>query len=68
MRGKWITDHDYASDRIYSSLCCIAYWLNAIDGKNSGVSDFKALLTQYPAINPVLMGFPPSWTQEPLWE
>ena len=68
MRGKWITNHGYASDRIYPSLCCIAYWLNAIDDRNSFVSDFKALLTKYPTINPVLMGFPPSWSQEPLWK
>jgi abortive infection bacteriophage resistance protein len=68
MRGKWITSHSYASDRIYPSLCCIAYWLNAIDDKNSFVSDFKSLLTKYPTINPALMGFPPSWSQEPLWK
>lgn len=68
LRGKWITGHGYAPDRIYPSLCCIAYWINAIDDKNSFVSDFKALLTKYPTINPVLMGFPRGWENEPLWK
>ena len=35
LRGKWITGHGYSPDRIYPSLCCIAYWLNAIDEKTS---------------------------------
>jgi abortive infection bacteriophage resistance protein len=67
MRGKWITGNGYASDRLYPSLCCIVYWLNAIDQKNTFVSDFKALLMKYPTVNPVLMGFPSSWSQELLW-
>ena len=67
MRGKWITGNGYASDRLYPSLCCIVYWLNAIDQKNTFVSDFKALLMKYPTVNPVLMGFPSSWNQELLW-
>lgn len=68
MRGKWIASQGYLSDRLYPSLCCIVYWLNAINDKNTFVSDFKALLTKYPAVNPSAMGFPASWEEEPLWK
>ena len=67
MRGRWIANRNYAADRIYPSLCCIAYWLNTIDRENTFVSDFKALLEKYPSINPYSMGFPSMWKQEPLW-
>lgn len=68
MRGRWINGHSYNSDRLYPSMCCIAYWLNAIDPKNTFVTDFKALLAKYPTINPIQMGFPTSWVNEPLWQ
>ena len=68
MRGKWISGHDYIPDRLFSSLCCIVYWLNAIDEENTFVSDFKALLAKYPAANPSAMGFSSSWRQAPLWK
>lgn len=68
MRGNWINGRGYASDRLYPSMCCIAYWLNAIDRKNSFVSDFKALLAKYPSVSLIQMGFPASWEKEPLWQ
>lgn len=68
MRGRWITNQSYSSDRIYLSLCCIAYWLNAIDTDNGFVADFKYLLNKYPIINPSMMGFPSDWQEEPLWK
>lgn len=68
MRGRWITNQRYSSDRIYPSLCCIAYWLNAIDDENSFAADFKHLLNKYPIIKPSMMGFPSGWKEEPLWK
>lgn len=67
-RFPWITTIPRQPFKLYSILSCIAYWLNAIDDKNSFVADFKALLTKYPTIDIVQMGFPPSWSQEPLWK
>lgn len=67
-RFPWITTIPRQPFKLYSLLSCIAYWLNAIDDKNSFVADFKALLTKYPTIDIVQMGFPPSWSQEPLWK
>ena len=68
MRGKWIADKEYADDRLYPGLCCIVYWLNAIDPKNTFVLDFKTLLEKYTSVNPIQMGFPLSWEEEPLWK
>ena len=66
-RYPWITTNPRQPFKLYSILCCIAYWLNAIDEKNTFVSDFKNLLKKYPSVNPELMGFSTSWSQEPLW-
>lgn len=65
--GDWLTDFSFPPDKIYPQLCCIAYWLNAIDQKNTFVADFKALLTKYPTVDTSAMGFPRGWQQEPLW-
>lgn len=66
-RGDWLTDFSFPPDKIYPQLCCIAYWLNAIEQKNTFVADFKALLTKYPTVDTAAMGFPRGWQQEPLW-
>ena len=63
----WISDAPRQPFKLYSILCCIAYWLNAIDENNTFVSDLKALLKKYTSVNPVAMGFPVLWNQEPLW-
>ena len=65
--GDSLTDFSFPPDKIYPQLCCIAYWLNAIDQKNTFVADFKALLTKYPTVDTAAMGFPRGWQQEPLW-
>ena len=65
--GDWLTDFSFPPDKIYPQLCCIAYWLNAIEQKNTFVADFKALLTKYPTVDTAAMGFPYGWQQEPLW-
>ena len=68
MRGNWIANLHFSSDKLYPSLCCIAYWLNSINPQNTFVQDFKSLLTKYPSVQPSLMGFPCGWECEPLWQ
>ena len=67
MRGNWIANRLFSSDKLYPSLCCIAYWLNSINPQNTFVQDFKSLLTKYPSVQPSMMGFPRGWETEPLW-
>ncbi len=68
MRGRWITNNHFHSDKIYPSLCCIAYWLNSINPQNTFVQEFKSLLTKYPSVQPAMMGFTRGWESEPLWQ
>ena len=63
----WITDYSFPIIRLYPQLCCIAYWLRAIDPQSTFVADLKALLVKYPTVDPAAMGFPKGWLQEPLW-
>lgn len=65
--NTWISNRNVAPDKLYQNLCCISYWLNAIDPKNSFVSDFKSLLDKYPIVDPAAMGAPRGWRNEPLW-
>lgn len=66
-RYPWIANAPRQPFKLYPMLCCIVYWLNAIDDRNTFVADFKALLMKYPSVNPSAMGFPPLWGTEPLW-
>ena len=68
MRGKWIANQHFPSDRLYPSLCCIAYWLNAINPANTFAADIKSLLAKYPVVDPAAMGCPKGCENEPLWQ
>ena len=68
MRGNWIANRHFSSDKLYPSLCCIAYWLNSINPQNTFVQEFKSLLKKYSSVQPAMMGFPRGWENEPLWQ
>ena len=65
--NKWLKNTDIAIDRSYAIFCCLAYWLNAVNPKNTFQSDFKILLAKYPTVDPSAMGFPIGWNKEKLW-
>lgn len=67
LKQAWITSRPEVSNRLYSVLCCLLYWLNAIDSKNDLCASFKYLLLQYPEVDVNAMGFPKHWQNEPLW-
>lgn len=68
MRGDWIAHHDFPQTRIYSFICSIAYWMNAIDDQNTFSGDLKALLAKYPLADTHAMGFHQDWQEEDLWK
>lgn len=68
MRGDWISHHDFPQTRIYSFICSIAYWLNAIDENNTFRSNLKALIAKYPSADIHAMGFHKDWQDEALWK
>lgn len=67
MHGAWVNVSGVAPTSLYAILCCIVYWLNNIDPKNTFVTEFKTLLSKFPTVNPSAMGFPQGWDNEPLW-
>lgn len=68
MPNTWIADFSFREQTLYPQLCYVVYWLNSISPNNSFVSDFKQLLSKHPSVKTHLLGFPPNWEQEPLWE
>ncbi|MBQ8959340.1 MAG: Abi family protein [Bacteroidales bacterium] len=68
LRGTWINSGHIDANKVYAILCCIAYWLRAINAKSSFVADLKSLLFRYPTVDVAAMGFPKDWRQEPLWQ
>lgn len=58
---------EYINPPLGSVLCCLLYWLNAIDPRNELCAKFKDLLSQYPEVDTNAMGFPKHWQDEPLW-
>jgi len=63
---RW--DFSFNPNKIYPQLCCLVYWLNAIDRQNNCVAELKTLLLKYPIVNPSAMGFTSGWEQEDLWK
>ena len=68
LQHSWLNNTSVVFNKLYPLLCCIAYWLYAIDPKNVFVTDFKALLQKYPSVDAAAMGFPKGWRQEALWQ
>ena len=67
LKNSWIVNKPQTFNKLYSSLCCIAYWLNSINPNNNFVSNLKSLLKSYSNVDPNAMGFNKNWEQEPLW-
>lgn len=67
MPNIWITDFSFREQTLYPQLCCVVYWLNSIDSRNTFVTDFKLLLAKHPSVKTQLLGFPRNWEQESLW-
>ena len=49
------------------NLCIIKYFLNIISPNNDMKEKVNTLLSAYPSIDIVAMGFPYGWEKEPLW-
>ena len=66
LNEDWISTKPSAN-KLYAILCCLQYWLNAIDSKNTFKVELIALLTNYPNVDTTAMGFPKDWEKELLW-
>lgn len=67
LRGAWINStKDIESDRLYATICIIAYWLDSMDYKQEFKNSLSSLFQKYPTIDYTAMGFPPNWEKEDL--
>ena len=56
------------TNRIYYDLCILKYFVNIIDINNNMTHNLSSLLTDYPNVDILAMGFPANWKNEPLWK
>ena len=66
--NPWISEKPKINNKLYAVLCCLIYWLKAIDPKHPIVEDFKRLLVRYPMIDPFAMGFPKNWKEQCIFD
>lgn len=55
------------TNTVYHALGILRYLLEALGKGESFLADTLGLLEAYPGVEPVRMGFPPAWRDEPLW-
>ena len=68
MRGNWITNRQIDLNKLYVVLCCIVYWLDAMNRGDEFRVRFIKLLSDYPSVDTAAMGFVKDWQNEPLWK
>ena len=68
LKSPWISEKPKINNKLYAVLCCLIYWLKAIDPKHPIVEDFKRLLVRYPMIDPFAMGFPKNWKEQCIFD
>lgn len=67
LRGKWIDNTGVESNKLYASLCCIAYWLDSMELGGDFKNGLRNLLSLHQNVDVTAMGFPENWSEEPLW-
>ncbi len=65
----WLNQFPSAANsvKLYTSLCCVQYLLNAISPGNHFKQRLKTLLKRYTVVDLAAMGFPQDWQTEALW-
>lgn len=67
-RGYFPKFNEQQAHTIYCTLCMIKYLQNTIKPCNTFSERLKALIHNFPLVNPKLMGFPDGWEKDPLWK
>ena len=67
LKGSWISIAGLDNNKIYAIICCIAYWLDSMGYGQRFKITLKQLITAYPQVDIVAMGFPKNWFQQALW-
>ena len=64
----WIGTLNMDKKRIYYRLCIIRYFLSSISPNNNFHEKLLGLLTNFPSVDIVAMGFNKKWKDEDLWK
>lgn len=67
LKNDWIATKPVAN-RLYATLSCMLYWLNAINPQNGFSVELRKLLGRYPNVDVRAMGFTNNWETESLWK
>lgn len=54
--------------RVYYVLSILLYFLHTVNPQHTFVPRFRSLLSKYPNVDIIAMGFPSDWEQEFLWQ
>ena len=64
----FITDKNVYTNKLYASLCCIAYMLRITNPECNFAAQLIELMEACPLAQHKEMGFPANWQSEPLWK
>lgn len=67
LRGAWINTTGVDGNKLYAILSCVVYWLDSMGHGNSFKIKLKNLISRYPSVDVIAMGFPSDWDRQPLW-
>lgn len=65
--GKTFISTPVRSDKLYYVLCIIQYLLLIVNPSTTFSARLKALLAEFPDVDPSAMGFPANWELEHIW-
>jgi abortive infection bacteriophage resistance protein len=64
---RWITNLPSKPDKIYTTLCIIAYMSERVTTKSTFSGRIKTLLSRFPNIDIKASGFNEKWKEDPFW-
>lgn len=67
LRGAWIDTSGIDGNKLYAITCCLTYWLDSMGRSDAFKTKLKTLITTYPSVDVIAMGFPSNWDSQPLW-
>lgn len=66
--NRWLNQLPTGPNKVYASLCCIKYLLNAVSPENQLSADLGNMFHRFPNIDKRALGFVDGWEVEPLWQ
>jgi len=65
---KWINNQPSKTNKIYSTICIVAYMLNRVTNRPTFAGEIKVLLKRYNNIDIYAAGFAFEWEKDNFWK